>query len=70
MTPLKDLGSYNRLHYLKDILDVTAAGLAAGTTQEVARILGRPPRTLDAYIAENASYWRGEESSTPQAAAG
>lgn len=52
------------LHYLTDILETTSAGLAAGTTQEVARLLGRPPRTLDAYIAENVGYWRGEEAST------
>ncbi len=51
------------LLYLTDILETTSAGLAAGTTQEVARTLVRPPRTLDAYIAENAEYWRGGEAS-------
>ena len=57
-----------RLHYLQDILSDTAAGHAAGTTQEVERILGRPPRTLDAYIAENVSYWRGDEAPATRAA--
>ena len=47
-----------RIAYLMDLVTDAAEGRYSPVTDDVARILRRPPRTLAAYVAEHADYWK------------
>lgn len=47
-----------RVAYLMDLVTDAAEGRFARVTDDVARILGRAPRTLASYVAEHADYWK------------
>lgn len=47
----------HRIAYLMDLVTDAAAGRFSPVTDEVARILGRLPRTFAAYATENSGYW-------------
>lgn len=47
-----------RISYLMDLVTDAAEGGYSPVTDDVERILGRPPRTLAAYVAEHADYWK------------
>lgn len=43
--------------YLMDLLVDTVAGDFARVTDDLERVTGHPPRTLDAFVSENVDYW-------------
>ncbi|MBO9523122.1 MAG: hypothetical protein J7518_16435 [Nocardioidaceae bacterium] len=47
-----------RVAYLMDLVTDAATGEYGRTSNDVERLLGRPPRPLDDYLAEHADYWR------------
>lgn len=46
-----------RIEYLMDLETDAAAGVVAPVHDDVRAVLGRLPRTVDAYVDEHASYW-------------
>lgn len=47
-----------RIDYLMDLVTDAAEGRYTPVADDVDRILGRRPRTLAAYVAEHADYWK------------
>lgn len=45
------------LSYWADIESDAAAGVCSAVHGDLARVLGRDPRTIDQYVAENAGHW-------------
>lgn len=47
------------LRYWADIEADAAAGVCSAVHTDLARVLGREPRTIDQFVAEHAEYWSG-----------
>lgn len=59
---LREVGaSEPMVRYLTDIEADAAAGVCATVHDDLPRMLGRAPRTIDAFVAEHAGYWGSAE---------